>query len=520
MANYQEELNKFKQKWNLPEYDLGRLAGSVQQFRYVDAFLMNASVDNSPTGQYLQWFSRTLSIYFATNTTPSKDGKYISSFNAQEFYDSFKNLVQAKYDADAMEKNVKGLNVNEVTDGQKANIEKIVSNCKRKYQKTLPDMWQESLKEGALGMDKLKGITNEAYPKMMVHFGDKKEMDGYLTNMVAAHEAMKQLRASRSGVWGWLWKVIFNREQNRQEKAYLEELSTKLNDLKIRGYNVDDKIADLNGNTVFGKKLMVENTQEIQPKEKAKTQEKPAKTTSKSVKIKPCAKKIEENFYKDEFNDNIVDELLKKIPVAGADEYRRKVLSTMVLRPAFQKHINDLNKQFDQDIKSGNQNDAMAKLVRGVFKVANQYNSLTRSGSNVNNVNGCAIIAQTFINNLTAVSIYPQLEGVANEYIKNNVALYKEIVEQDYVYSEKIEGYAVDYAPSGNYTLEDLLKVDQSQKNVIGNEKDNDVSSVYDDDNDYEPAFDDNNPFIENEGEIVPPVSQAPKKDVPNLDLD
>ena len=65
MANYQEELNKFRDKWNLPEYNLDGLMASIQQFRYVDAFLMNATVDNSPTGQYLQLFSRTLSLYFA-----------------------------------------------------------------------------------------------------------------------------------------------------------------------------------------------------------------------------------------------------------------------------------------------------------------------------------------------------------------------------------------------------------------------------------------------------------------------
>ena len=129
----EEELNKFRDKWNLPEYNLDGLMASIQQFRYVDAFLMNATVDNSPTGQYLQLFSRTLSLYFAANTAPNEEGKYISSFKSQEFYDSFKNLVQAKYDADAMEKNVKLLKVEDVTDGQKANIEKIVANCKRKY---------------------------------------------------------------------------------------------------------------------------------------------------------------------------------------------------------------------------------------------------------------------------------------------------------------------------------------------------------------------------------------------------
>ena len=115
MANYEQELESFKQQWNLPDYNLDRLAESVQALRFADSFLMGGSSDNSPTAQYKKWFSRTLSIYFATNTTPNENGKYMSSFDAKAFYTSFKNLVQAKYDSDALNKNVKLLNVDDVT---------------------------------------------------------------------------------------------------------------------------------------------------------------------------------------------------------------------------------------------------------------------------------------------------------------------------------------------------------------------------------------------------------------------
>ena len=85
MANYEQELANFKQQWNLPSYDLNRLAESVQALRFADSFLTGASSDNSPTAQYKKWFSRTLSIYFSANTTPNENGKYMSSFDAQEF---------------------------------------------------------------------------------------------------------------------------------------------------------------------------------------------------------------------------------------------------------------------------------------------------------------------------------------------------------------------------------------------------------------------------------------------------
>lgn len=43
-----------------------------------------------------------------------------------------------------------------------------------------------------------------------------------------------------------------------------------------------------------------------------------------------------------------------------------------------------------------------------------------------------------------------------------------------------------------------------------------DVSSVYSDD-EYEPAFGEDNPFMEDDSEIAPQVSQAPKQNVPTM---
>ena len=220
MANYQEELNNFRRVWNLPEYDLDAMAETMERFRYMDSFMSGVSVDNTPSGQYLKWFSKTLSTYFEENIAPNEDGKYMSSFDPQEFYDSFKALVQAKYDADAVGKGKKLLKVDDVTAGEKKNFETVISNCMRGYKKALPTIWMENLKKGSLNIEDLRNITSQSYDAM-----DKKwyvndnEMAGNLTNVIAAREAMRQLRASRSGVWGWIWKVILNRGQNRQEKS-------------------------------------------------------------------------------------------------------------------------------------------------------------------------------------------------------------------------------------------------------------------------------------------------------------
>ena len=250
----------------------------------------------------------------------------------------------------------------------------------------------------------------------------------------------------------------------------------------------------------------------------AKTQEQPAKKPSKPAKVKPCAEKIEEMFYGDDYTENIAKDLISKNIFGNYDKnFIQTMLESMVIKPAFENHINELNVQFDQDIKKGNQNEAMAKLVRGVFKVADEYQAYIVGNSKLGRVQACGILAKTLIDNLTAVAVYPQLSSLANEYIDKNVSIYKEIFDADLFYDEAINDYALDQNATEAYTLEELMKMDQTQSKNINNVND-DVSSVYSDDvGDYEPAFDDDNPFVENSGEIAPQVSQEPKQNVPTI---
>jgi hypothetical protein len=264
-------------------------------------------------------------------------------------------------------------------------------------------------------------------------------------------------------------------------------------------------VAALTGKTVLGKEVTVE---------KAKVQEQPAKKPSKPAKVKPCAEKIRKIFYGDDYTENIAKDLISKNIFGNYDKtFIQRVLENMVIRPAFENHINELNEQFDQDIKNGNQREAVAKLVRGVFKAADEYPTFIVGNSKLGRVQACGILAKTLTDNLTAVAVYPQLSSLANEYIDKNVSLYKEIFDSDLFYKEEIDNYALDHNSTVTYTLEDIMKGAQSQENEIDNVN-NDASSVYDD---YEPAFDDDNPFVEDNGKIAPQVSQEPKQNVPTL---
>ena len=498
MANYEHELANFKKQWNLPPtYDLNRIAESVQALRFADSFLKGSSSDNSPATQYKKWFSRTLSIYFSANTTPNENGKYMSSFDAQEFYDSFKNLVQAKYDADAEAKEEVPLQVEDVTNGQKQSLENIVANCKRNYKKTLPALWYENLKNGTMDMQNLQNITSNSFDVVEKKwYVNENEMAGELTNILAAREAMQQLRASRSGVWGWLWKVIFNRTQNRQEKEYLQQLEGQINTLTEKGYNLDRIASNLTEKTVFGKDVNAKTeTMRTQDKKAQKTKEDPVENLVKPKAIQPVASQISEKV-SDEFMSELALKLHEEMPANNLAIVVRTCQYLAVLTQGFET-INQLNENFDAAVANGGDPmKEMAKVVHGVFKATDKYFTEAEKAitgqvieTSLDKMEGLKIAAQVIIDNLTAAAIYPnELSDAVSAYMEQNLAIYEEIATAGKEYADEI----------GNY--QKMLEEDA----VAGD--------------DYEPVFNDDNPFVESNVNKSAPVNQQPQINAFSLD--
>lgn len=493
MANYEQALEIFKQEWNLPTFDLQQVASSVHALRFADSFLTGASVDNSNAGQFVKWFSRTLSIYFATNTAPNQDGKYMSSFDAQDFYDSFKLLVQAKYDADAEEKGVVPLQVSEViTDNQKKAIQTAIANGKRSYKKTLPTLWQEGLKDGSINMQNLQTITSNSFDNVdKKYYVNANEMAGDLTNILAAREAMKQLRASRSGIWGWLWKVIFNRAQNRQEKEYLQQLESQIKTLTEKGYKMDKMATNLIEKTVFGKDVNAKA-------ETVETQDKQVEQTKAKVEVKviqPVASQISEKAT-NEFMNELAAKLHEELPWNNTSKVVRIWQYQAALTKSFET-INQLNENFDAAVATGGDPmKEMAKVVHGVFKATDKFFTEAEKAisgqvieTSLDKMEGLKIAAQFIIDNLTAAAIYPnELSDAVSLYMEKNLAIYEEIATDGKEYADEI----------GNY--QKMLEEDA-------------VSGEY-----GEPVFGEDNPFVENNVSKSAPVKQQPQHNAPTLD--
>ena len=475
---YTNELERFRNKYNLPEYNLKTLMEVDQKFRYVNEFLNKGSVENSRAPQFINLMSRTLGMCFEANTNVKANGKYI--FYPQEFLRDFEKLASAKYHS-------------ELNDGEepqrkkydgarKRDIKQILINNFKDLNKTLPTLWAEKLKKGTMTQNELLLATSNVMDNMdSVIQSNDVPFEDRIINVVAAYETMKQIRESRTGFLGWLWKFIF-RERNEMEQTNLETFESQVNRLREKGYPVDKIAKDITSKTVLG--LEVESATKAKETATAKTQENPVKQAFQPIKVEPCAEKMR-NAYP-ETSKKVIKEIIDKLPVTNkfGGFLREQTLEAMFVQVG--NRFNELNEQFDKDMQNGNQKDAVAKLVRGSFMTAQSVSVMATSGVDMNKVDACAIIAKLFIDNFTAVSIYPELSGIANEYIKDNAALYNEIDAKELTYSHEIDKYEVDYVPSENYFREPVFSGD-------------------------------NNPFAENSGKIAPPVVEQPQKDVPTL---
>ena len=205
--------------------------------------------------------------------------------------------------------------------------------------------------------------------------------------------------------------------------------------------------------------------------------------------------------------------MVNNVAKGMADLIREQTFETMVVGHVYNQHIKSLNEQFDKDMQNGNQKDAIAKLVRGVFKVAQSSSILAANGIDINKVEACAIVAQLYVNNLTAVSIYSELGDIVKEYIKDNTALYNQIESKKLSYGNEIDKYAVDYVPNEKY-MKGLDKVIlEGNKDYL---KETEKTDTIINDN-REKVFDNGNLFAENNANKSEPINQPPQHKVPTI---
>ena len=477
MATYQQELRNFKEQWNLPDYDLNEYAKNDKGLRYAEAFLTGDSVDLSVGGEVVRWFSKTIEAYFKANTSLNADGKYISSFKPQDFYDSFKKLVQAKFDDDAKGKeNATPLQVKDVLQNQKENLEGVMAKNMSQYQKTLPTLWMEKLKKGTMSPAGLASATLSVMDDVNSDMPDSKiGLEDKVTNAVAAYEAMKQLRASHSGFFGWLWKVIF-RERNEIEKESLNTIENQVNLLREKGYPVDRIAADLTGKTVLGKDLVAKKTeQEPQPKEvkNVKTEVKPL--------MEPIADKTSALVANNSIKGKVIDTLKEKMPIDSTGDFMFGFTVQSMGNKFITDKIQPTNEDFDKGVAKGNDpKKEMGHVVRKIF--VDSMKTMGRMTSYTDpkvKIEAMKIFTQEVAMNFTAAAINPELGNVVDSYVELNANRYEKIVSEGKDFFDEMEAF--------EQKLErGLISEEEPVEKVFG---------------------ENNNPFVENDGPKSPQIS-------------
>ena len=398
---YANELARFRNKYNMPEYDLKALESVDQKFKYLNNFLFESSATANPAAQFVNWASRTLSMYFEANTSLRAEGKYMSAFSSKDFLRDFENLAKAKYDSEL--KDGEESTRKKYAGAKKRVIQQTLANNLKDMNKTLPTLWAEKLKKGTMTQNDLLAITSNVMDTLNGFFpADDVPLEDKIINVVAAYETMKQVRESRNGFWGWLWKFIF-RERNEIEQTNLETFESQVKQLREKGYSVDKISADLTGKTVLG--LEVES----------------AAKASETQAIEPVAGivvgKVKAMLTNPDFKKDFANEAIEALPKNNTvDANMQKAIFTGMLESSFIDKIQQSNQKFDaQEVKTEEHIIAGAKEV---FKKAYTAAQALGYGQPIERLTVAQLLTDKIMQKCSPVALEPETYAqFANGYV-------------------------------------------------------------------------------------------------------
>ena len=492
---YTTELERFRKKYNMPDYDLNALAGVDQKFQHLNNFLFESSTTANPAAQFVNWASRTMAMYFEANTNLRADGKYMSGFYPQAFLRDFEKLAQAKY-------------FSELNDGEtptrkkfagarKRDLKTILANNFKDMNKTLPTLWAEKLKKGTMTQNELLLTTSNVMDNVDgIIKSNNAPLKDQIVNVVAAYETMRQIRESRTGFWGWLWKFIF-RERNEIEQTNLETFESQVNQLREKGYPVDKISADLTGKTVLGL--------EVASRDKVIEEQPEVRNNQENLESSSLDNAVE-NVNKEKVQEkNLATQLMEKAGVHERYRFSEKISPTLP-QPTFgdvdivkigvenfvgmvMKEFDEFNQKFEARMKVGKKETAMAEYALKVFSIALVSTQQIEFDSVKETIITAQKVTDAFLKEFSPCSMDESLQKFADNYAIKN--------------SDKI--------------IDSLkAKVDPSLQNELDKGFKDVREKLFPEERTQ--VFSDGKMFAENSGNKSPQVSQPPQISVPNLD--
>ena len=113
-------------------------------------------------------------------------------------------------------------------------------------------MWKEKIRANITKVEDMEKTTDSLFNRLNADDAEKESLTGELKSVVAAYEAMKQVRESRKGFFGWFWR-FFNGDQNAKEVQYCEKLKEQVEALEKKDYDVGSAVFELQDKNILGK---------------------------------------------------------------------------------------------------------------------------------------------------------------------------------------------------------------------------------------------------------------------------
>lgn len=444
--DYVGQLKEFNNKYGMADYDLKKTAGIDEKFRYLNNFLMKDSVDG-PSGQFVDWLSKVVRSYFEKHSQFSSDWKKnLSKFHSQEFLDDFEKVAKAKYLSELEEDQEP--NRKPYAGANRKQILLAITPYFQEINKPLPTVWMERMKKGTMDITEIQQTCVNMTDGLAKNLDKKATLMADFTRIVAAREAVKQLRESRPrGFLGAIW-WLFNFRINARERDCLEALDTCIKTWEAQQFNTKRVLGELMGKTALGRPVnAAEKASQPQLQETEQIQNQPSENTElnngpKAPQMDPVAKQLDETLKKVD-SYAMAQELHEKLPANGQSDILRP-LSFQTLWKTASNNIGQINADFDSAIATGADPKAeMEHVVRKLFVDA--YKAVKTWGDYSEmegKIEATKIMAQTMLERHTALALHPDKLGDAvNGYVEQYTNTMKELSTQNKDFVSEMETF-------------------------------------------------------------------------------
>ena len=543
--DYEGQLKEFNEKYGMAGYDLKQTAKIDEKFRIVNNFLMKDSIDG-PSGQFIDWLSKIMKSYFEKHSQFSSDWKKnLSKFHTQEFVDDFEKVAKAKYLSELVEGQEP--NRKPYAGAKNKNIATVIAPYIQEINKPLPTVWKERMKKGTMDVTEIQELCVNLTDGLAKNLDQKATMMEGFTRIVAAREAVRQLRESRPrGILGALW-WLFNFRINGRERDCLETLNTCITTWEAKQFNTEKVLGELMGKTALGRPVnsaekasqpQAQETEQIQNESSVNAEVNNAqKQEVKAPQMDPVAQQLGETL-KNVDAYAMGQELHEKLPANGQMDFMR-TMGFQTLWKTASKNIGQINADFDSAIATGADPKAemehvVRKLFVDAFKAVKSWGDYSQMEDKIE---ATKIMAQTMLERHTALALHADKLGDAvNGYVEQYTNTMKELSKQNKDFISEMEEFEfkrMNDISSNSVSNNNEIKANKIEEKEIQS-NDNKGIDFNDDDsirseeeinldfgvnytNNKEKVFDDDNPFVENDDKIVPQVPQEPKQNVLTL---